>query len=599
MRAATRGDGATGEDVTVNVRTIKSVPLPAAGDTAGDARPRRRGARRGLHAQGEFRAPERRAGRGRAAGRSRTRATRRPAPCGRRTRRSPRRATSRHVHVPDRRGPRRSDLTTQQRGARVAARGRLPGESRHRRARRGAERPRVLRARALECATTLPVRDRRRGGEDRLVRAAGRARLHQQGAALGDRLQVPARGEDDRPARDPRAGGAHRRAHAGRRVRPGARGGLDHRARDAAQRGRDPPQGRAARRHHRRAQGRRRDPRGRRAGRAACATAASASGACPSRVRAAAAPVWREEGEVVPRCTNAGCPGAARSSVSVTGRRAGRSTSTAWASRSSSRLVESGLAARRRRLLRAHVRAARGARPGPRRRRTARRCCSARSWPRSSWPSIEASTAPAARRLLFGLGIRHVGATVAEALAAAFGSLDALAGSHEPPLAGEASIAAALAATDRAVEGVGPKIAESVRAFVDNPENVAIVRRLEAAASAPPRSARARAPADARRHHVRAHRCARAFTRDEAGAALKALGAKVAGSVEQEDVVRRRRRRRRAASSTRRVELGVPGARRGRHSCACSRPASRRRTARRREQRSHPRSAPAETPPRP
>ncbi|MEK8228203.1 hypothetical protein NKG05_22230 [Oerskovia sp. M15] len=32
MRAATRGDGRTGEDVTANVRTITSIPQQLAGD---------------------------------------------------------------------------------------------------------------------------------------------------------------------------------------------------------------------------------------------------------------------------------------------------------------------------------------------------------------------------------------------------------------------------------------------------------------------------------------------------------------------------------------------------------------------------------------
>ena len=82
MRAATRGDGTTGEDITANIRTVKSVPLrlrtrraappPEAccsGSEAAEAAPSRRGrdrgARRGLHAEGVVRAAERRPGRGR------------------------------------------------------------------------------------------------------------------------------------------------------------------------------------------------------------------------------------------------------------------------------------------------------------------------------------------------------------------------------------------------------------------------------------------------------------------------------------------------------------------------------------------------------
>ena len=46
VRGATRGDGIQGEDVTVNLRTIPTVPLRMLGDEPGAAR----GPRRGLHA---------------------------------------------------------------------------------------------------------------------------------------------------------------------------------------------------------------------------------------------------------------------------------------------------------------------------------------------------------------------------------------------------------------------------------------------------------------------------------------------------------------------------------------------------------------------
>ena len=96
--------------------------------------------------------------------------------------------------------------------------------------------------------------------------------------------------------------------------------------------------------------------------------------------------------------------------------------------------------------------------------------------------SLEASKSRPLSRLLFGFGIRHVGATVGEALAAAFGSIAAIeeAARTVPPKPGDGlSIAAALAADPLAsVEGIGPKIAASIRAFFDNPENVAVLSRL-------------------------------------------------------------------------------------------------------------------------
>lgn len=80
--------------------------------------------------------------------------------------------------------------------------------------------------------------------------------------------------------------------------------------------------------------------------------------------------------------------------------------------------------------------------------------------------AIENSKDRPLRRLLAGLGIRHVGGTVAAALAAHFGSLAALA---------EADIDALTA-----VEGIGPEIAASVRAWFDSPHNQALVERLAA-----------------------------------------------------------------------------------------------------------------------
>ena len=51
VNAATRGDGAVGEDVTANIKTLKDVPqTPQGREHSGH----RRGARRGLHDEGGF-----------------------------------------------------------------------------------------------------------------------------------------------------------------------------------------------------------------------------------------------------------------------------------------------------------------------------------------------------------------------------------------------------------------------------------------------------------------------------------------------------------------------------------------------------------------
>ena len=150
--------------------------------------------------------------------------------------------------------------------------------------------------------------------------------------------------------------------------------------------------------------------------------------------------------------------------------------------------------------------------------------------------SIEASRTRPLARLLFGLGIRHVGATVGEALASTFGSIDAIeaAASVTPPQPGDGvTIAAALAGDPLAsVEGIGPKIAASIRAFFDNPDNIAVVSKLRGAGVvlAEERREPARAQTLSGLTFVLTGALSR-FTRDDAGAALKALGAKVSGSV--------------------------------------------------------------------
>jgi len=151
--------------------------------------------------------------------------------------------------------------------------------------------------------------------------------------------------------------------------------------------------------------------------------------------------------------------------------------------------------------------------------------------------AIDASRTRPLARVLFGLGIRHVGSTVAELLSAEFGSLDALmdAAAHEPPVPGEGgvTIAAALAADPIArVEGVGPTIAASIRAFFANDENCALVERLRqrGVRLAEERTAPVRPQTLEGLTFVLTGALER-YTRDEAGAALKELGAKVAGSV--------------------------------------------------------------------
>lgn len=135
-------------------------------------------------------------------------------------------------------------------------------------------------------------------------------------------------------------------------------------------------------------------------------------------------------------------------------------------------------------------------------------------------------------RVLFALGIRHVGKSVAEVLARRFLTIDALAA------AGEEDIAAC--------EGIGPKIASSVREFLSVPENLEVLQRLREAGLGLEEDLGAAVAQAAHETGVAAD-LAEAQplagltfvltgtlvnrTRDEAGAALKLLGAKVSGSV--------------------------------------------------------------------
>ena len=136
--------------------------------------------------------------------------------------------------------------------------------------------------------------------------------------------------------------------------------------------------------------------------------------------------------------------------------------------------------------------------------------------------AIEASKGRTFARVLFGLGIRHVGKTTAEAIAAAYPSMDALSTAGEDELAG--------------IYGVGPKVAHGMWLFFRTPDNVSVIERLRAAGVT--MADEAAAPGEevpqvlAGLTFVLTGTLTHSgMTRDEAGARLKAMGAKVSGSV--------------------------------------------------------------------
>jgi DNA ligase (NAD+) len=136
--------------------------------------------------------------------------------------------------------------------------------------------------------------------------------------------------------------------------------------------------------------------------------------------------------------------------------------------------------------------------------------------------AIEASKQRPLAKLLVGLGIRHVGPTAAIALAAELGHMDRIAEAGADELV--------------EVEGIGPTIAESIAQFFSEDRNRTVIEKLRAAGvnlEGPPRP-----PAGAEGETLALAGLTFVLTgglsgrtREEAGAALEALGAKVAGSV--------------------------------------------------------------------
>lgn len=124
-------------------------------------------------------------------------------------------------------------------------------------------------------------------------------------------------------------------------------------------------------------------------------------------------------------------------------------------------------------------------------------------------------------RLLYGLGIRHIGERSAQVLARAFGSIDALAGASPEQL--------------QATNEIGPVLAESLRSWLDEPRNLQLVDKLRAAGvrMEVPESERAAdsgpKPLAGKTYVITG--TLSVMSREEATAALERLGAKVTGSV--------------------------------------------------------------------
>ncbi|MGB8357484.1 MAG: NAD-dependent DNA ligase LigA [Bacteroidales bacterium] len=126
-------------------------------------------------------------------------------------------------------------------------------------------------------------------------------------------------------------------------------------------------------------------------------------------------------------------------------------------------------------------------------------------------------TAPWYRKL-FALGIRHVGETVAKTLAAGFPDIDTLMEATEEQLS--------------ALPEIGPRISTSVREYFSDPDNIEIIRRLKAAGlSFKGKATAAAAKGPLSDKTVVVSGSFTGFTREEIKAAIEAAGGRNAASV--------------------------------------------------------------------
>jgi DNA ligase (NAD+) len=140
--------------------------------------------------------------------------------------------------------------------------------------------------------------------------------------------------------------------------------------------------------------------------------------------------------------------------------------------------------------------------------------------------AIEAKRRPDAARLLFGLGIRHVGAVTARDLMKRFATLPALREAAGKAHGGDEEAIAELTSID----GVGPVVVEALGDFFHEPHNVAVWEDLLGEVSPPPYVVETKASVVAGKIVVFTGKL-ETMSRDEAKAQAEALGARAAGSV--------------------------------------------------------------------
>jgi DNA ligase (NAD+) len=131
--------------------------------------------------------------------------------------------------------------------------------------------------------------------------------------------------------------------------------------------------------------------------------------------------------------------------------------------------------------------------------------------------AIEASKRPRLDRLLFALGIEHVGETVARLLADHYGSLEGLMQASQEEL--------------QQLHGIGPEVAESVHAFFAHARTRKVLARMTAAGVRPVHEPRVKGPQPLAGQVMVFTGALESMTRPEAQKRAEALGARIASTI--------------------------------------------------------------------
>jgi DNA ligase (NAD+) len=158
--------------------------------------------------------------------------------------------------------------------------------------------------------------------------------------------------------------------------------------------------------------------------------------------------------------------------------------------------------------------------------------------------AVEASKQRPLANLLFGLGIKHLGYTGSQVLARAFGHLDRIEVATEDDI--------------NAVDGIGPTIARSVREFFASDRNLAVIAKLRAAGLNLEGPAAPDEPQTLAGLSVVVTGTLEGFSRDGATDAIKARGGKAPGSVSKKTTAIVVGEGPGAAKLSKAEELGIP-----------------------------------------